>query len=134
MNHDHPLLPQALLILRLSIGAFFLVWALEKIIAPDVAVRVFNTFYLSDPPHAVIMVLGVLQTILILGFMAGLFKTWTYGALLAMHAVSTLSTWARLINPYEPPNHLFWAAVPVLGALVALFLLRDQDRLATLNF
>lgn len=49
-----------------------------------------------------------------------------------MHAVSTLSTYKELLNPYEPPNHLFWAAVPLLAALIALFLLREEDNLLTI--
>ncbi len=61
--------------------------------------------------------------------MAGMFKLCTYGAILAMHAVSSLSTYKELLNPYEPPNHLFWAAVPLLAALIALFLLWEENNL-----
>ncbi|NJM34000.1 MAG: hypothetical protein HC850_04010 [Rhodomicrobium sp.] len=75
------------------------------------------------------MVIGVAQTLVVVAFAAGAFKFWTYGALLAMHSVSTLSTWQRLIDPYTLPNHLFWAAVPTLAALLALFLLRRYDTL-----
>ena len=123
----------ALLILRVSLAAFFLVWSVEKILAPELALRVFQTFYFSSPSTEILIALGVLQTAIVLAFLAGLFKTWTYGLLLAMHAVSTASSWERLINPYEPPNHLFWAAIPVLGALLALFLLRRRDNLLTLS-
>lgn len=118
----------ALAIMRLSIGAFFLVWSLEKILAPEVTQRVFATFYfIGTLPIPAAVAIGIVQTVVVLAFTAGAFKTWTYGALLAMHAFSVLSTWERLGNPYEPPNHLFWAGVPVLGALVALFLLRKAD-------
>ncbi len=123
----------ALLVLRVSLAAFFLVWSVEKILAPELALRVFQTFYFSSPSTEILIALGVLQTAIVLAFLAGLFKTWTYGLLLAMHAVSTASSWERLINPYEPPNHLFWAAIPVLGALLALFLLRRRDNLLTLS-
>ena len=50
-----------------------------------------------------------------------------------MHAVSTLSSYRQLLNPYEPPNHLFWAAVPTLAALVGLFLLRKDDVFLTVT-
>ncbi|MEL7354369.1 MAG: hypothetical protein AAFN38_23350 [Cyanobacteria bacterium J06560_5] len=69
---------------------------------------------------------------MILAFMLGLFKTWSYGLLLGMHLVSTLSVYKQLLNPYEPPNYLLWAAVPLLGSLIALFILRDRDQLFTL--
>lgn len=123
----------SLLILRLSIGLFFLVWSVEKLVAPELTQRVFETFYFFPISTALSYVIGVLQTLIVLSFMAGLFKTWSYGVLLGMHAVSVLSTLGRLINPYEPPNHLFWAGVPVLAAILVLFLLRDSDRLWTLK-
>lgn len=123
----------SLMLMRASIGVFFLVWSVEKLVAPEVARKVFETFYSSPLPIAVSYTLGIVQTIIILIFLAGLLKTWSYGALLGMHSISVFSTYERLLNPYEPPNHLFWAGVPVLGALVALFLLRDSDRLLTLN-
>jgi putative oxidoreductase len=51
-----------------------------------------------------------------------------------MHAVSTASTYAHLLNPWGPGAQLlFWAAVPVLAAMIALFLLRDRDRLLSVD-
>ncbi|WP_208539090.1 hypothetical protein [Algihabitans albus] len=129
---DRPLV-WSLAILRFSTGAFFLVWALEKIFAPEIARRVFEAFYFSSPSDTVLLLTGLLQLLFVLAFMAGLFRFWTYGALLAMHAVSVFSSFPRLLDPFTPPNHLFWAGVPVLGLLVALFLLRDRDTLFTLS-
>lgn len=123
----------SLAILRLSTGAFFLVWALEKIIAPDIARRVFENFYFSSPSDTMLIVAGLVQTAIVLAFMAGLFRFWTYGALLVMHTLSVTSTVPRLLDPYSPPNHLFWAAIPVLGLLVALFILRNRDTLLVLK-
>ncbi len=123
----------SLAIIRISIGVFFLVWSIEKIIAPELAQKVFKNFYFSEISPSISIILGIIQTIIVLAFMAGLFKTLSYGAVLGMHAVSVLSTYQQLLNPYQPPNHLFWAGVPVLGALIALFILRKSDRLLTLN-
>ena len=83
--------------------------------------------------HTIAYGIGIVQTLLVLAFMAGLFKIWTYGAILGMHGLSTLSTYKELLNPYEPPNHLFWAAVPLLAALIVLFLLRQEDKLLTIG-
>ena len=123
----------SLAILRLTTGAFFLVWALEKILAPEIARRVFETFYFSSPSDTMLLATGLLQLAFVLAFMAGLFRFWTYGALLAMHAVSVLSSAPRLFDPFTPPNHLFWAGVPVLGLLLALFLLRKRDNFLVLG-
>lgn len=119
--------------LRLSIGVFFLVWSLQKVLDPESAQRVFENFYVAIPAETAVLLIGIAQTAVVLAFMAGLFKTWTYGALTAMHAVSTLSTLERLANPYQPPNALFWAAVPVLAALVLLWVMRDRDTFLTVK-
>ena len=123
----------SLLLIRLSTGIFFLIWSIEKLIYPEITQKVFSRFYMIDISPTISYGVGILQTIIVLAFMVGLFKTWTYGAILGMHAVSTLSTYKELLNPYEPPNHLFWAAVPLLAALVALFLVRKEDNLFTLD-
>ncbi|MEO1297462.1 MAG: DoxX protein [Cyanobacteria bacterium J06636_16] len=119
--------------IRITTAAFFLVWSLEKIIAPEIAQKVFARFYASTISPSVSIALGILQTAIVLLFLAGLFKLWTYGAILGMHAVSTLSSYEPLLNPYTPPNHLFWAAVPTLGAIFALFLMRKEDQLLTFS-
>lgn len=124
----------SLAILRISIGLFFLIWSVEKILKPEVTQKIFKTFYfIENLPISASYILGIFQTLIVLVFMAGLLKTWSYGALLGMHSVSVLSTYQRLLNPYEGSNHLFWAAVPALGALITLFLLRDSDRFLTVK-
>lgn len=123
----------SLAVMRFSIGAFFLIWSVEKLVAPELTQRVFESFYFLQIPISVAYLLGVLQTLLVLLFLAGLFKTLSYGTLLGMHAVSVFSTYEQLLNPYEPPNHLFWAGVPTLGALIALFMLRKSDRFLTVE-
>jgi hypothetical protein len=56
-------------------------------------------------------------------------RTPAYGAAVVLHAVSVVVSWRPLLDPWaDPMNHLFIASVPVLGALVALFLLRRWDR------
>jgi hypothetical protein len=70
----------------------------------------------------------------VLAFVAGFARFWTYGAVLLMHLVSTLSTYGRLFNPWGPGAQLlFWAAIPILAAILALFLLREQDRLLSID-
>jgi len=121
----------SLLIMRLTVAAFFAVWAIEKFVKPESTVAIFEAFYgISGLPAAASYAIGAVQAVLILAFLVwGKFRTVSVGLLLLMHAGSTLSTWQQLINPYEGPNHLFWAAVPTLGALIALFVLRDEDRI-----
>ena len=117
--------------IRITVAAFFLIWSIEKIIAPEITQAVFSRFYFLTIPSSFSVFIGIVQTIIVLLFLAGLFKLWTYGALLGMHAVSVIASHQPLLDPYMPPNHLFWASIPTLGALIALFLMRDEDQLFT---
>ncbi|MEM9152480.1 MAG: DoxX protein [Cyanobacteria bacterium P01_F01_bin.3] len=130
---DTQKLKLSLAIVRITLALFFLVWSVEKIVAPELAKGVFSAFYPATPSTSISVVLGILQTAIVLLFLGGLFKLWTYGALLGMHLVSTLVSYKPLLDPYTPPNHLFWAAVPTLGALIALFILREEDQFLTFS-
>jgi putative oxidoreductase len=124
----------SLLIMRLATAAFLLVWAIDKIVNHGHAENVFKTFYFATPPSQVLTSLGVVQALIVLGFAVGFARFWTYGAVLLMHVVSTVSTYARLINPWgQGAQLLFWAAVPVLATMIALFLLREQHRLLSID-
>ncbi len=124
-----------LLIMRLTFAAFILVWAVDKVIAPGHAKKVFSNYYFTDLPPELFMVLGIVQIVVIGAFAVGFMRFWTYGAMLVMHAVSTLSTFDKLIDPWAagPRGLLFWAAVPTLGAIIALFVLRDRDQLLSVD-
>ena len=125
-------LPVALFILRLGLGAFLLLFGIDKLVAPATTVEVFAQFYGLIVSHGMVYGAGVLETLLGLAFLAGLWKTLSYGLGLLLHAVSTLETYHELFAPFGA-NHLFLAALPVLAAFIALFLLRQQDTLLSLD-
>jgi len=133
--HRDTTLEVSLLIMRLTFAAFILVWAVDKVIDPAHAQKVFSYYYFTDLPPAPFMVIGLVQIAIIAAFAIGFLRFWSYGAVLLMHAVSTASTFDKLIAPWDagPRGLLFWAAVPTLGAIIALFLLRDRDRLASVD-
>ncbi|MGF1464365.1 MAG: DoxX protein [Maricaulaceae bacterium] len=117
----------SLFIMRALITVFFLIWVADKLFSPATSTRVFEAFYFSSPPVWLITAFGLAQLLVVLAFAAGVMRTVSYGAILLMHATSTLSTYERLLDPLARPNILFWAAVPVLGAVIALFLMRKRD-------
>lgn len=128
-------LGQALFALRIGLTILFLVWALDKLINVDHAKAVFAGFYGQNAEtmsSAIPYGLGVLQLVLVLAFAVGKFKTITYGALLLMHLATTIVSLKMHLDPFGVPAILFWANWPILGALIALFLLRDRDTFATL--
>jgi putative oxidoreductase len=124
----------SLLALRLSVALVMLIWAVDKFVRPEHSASVFAGFYgIPGLGETAAFILGGAQLLLVLAFLAGIARTFTYGAILLLHAVSTLATWRQYLVPYEDINILFFAAWPMLAACLALFLLRDQDRLWVLG-
>jgi putative oxidoreductase len=120
----------SLLALRFGIVLLMAPWAIDKLLRPDHAISVLSRFsFVGELLYPFIFPAGVAQLAVIAAFATGWARTWTYGAVLAMHAVSTLSTWCEYLQPYEGANLPYFAAWPALGACFALFLLREQDTL-----
>jgi putative oxidoreductase len=119
----------ALLMLRLTLGVFLLQWGVEKFVVPQSTVAIWNLFYGIAIGPVVSYVFGAAEIAIAVCLFLGLCRTAAYGAALGLHVVTVLVSWRPLLQPWsDPVNHLFIASVPVLGALVALFLLRHWDR------
>lgn len=121
-----------LLALRMGIFLVMLMWTLDKFYNPDHAISIFENFY-SVPGVAATLVytLAVLEMILILLFVAGVARFWTYGLVMLLHAGSTLSSFGLYLSPFD--NLLFFAAWPMLAACFALFMLREYDNMWVLR-
>ncbi len=123
-------LPVALLALRLSVFLVMMVWTLDKFLDPDHAMNVFEHFYfISGFGPAPLYLLGSIELIIIVGFVLGIAKPFTYGSVLVFHAISTLASFPMYLDPAA--GRLFYAAWPMLAACYALFALRDRDTLWT---
>ncbi|WP_017326761.1 MauE/DoxX family redox-associated membrane protein [Synechococcus sp. PCC 7336] len=121
-------LPIVLFLLRLSVFAVLLMWAIDKFLNPGHTADVFAGFYsIGNLSSTVSYVLGAIQLAIIVAFLLGILKTWSYGLVLLMHAASTLVAYKQYLDPYNGPNLLFFAAWPMLAACIALFMLRDFD-------
>lgn len=133
--HRDAKLTWPLAILRLSLAAFLLVWSVDKIFNPKGAQAIFENFYFwKGAPAQTLLIFGIVQTLVIIVFALGLVKVWSYGAVIAMHLFATLASWSKMIPPYGPgANKLFWASVPVLAAMILLFLMRDRDVVLSLG-
>jgi uncharacterized membrane protein YphA (DoxX/SURF4 family) len=120
-------LPQALAILRIVTGIFFLYWAVEKFVRPDVNARIWDTFFHIPIAVNFSYVIGVVNTIMALAMIAGFKRRVVYGYWLLFHTISVLSTYPQLIHPYTSNHHLFLAGVPIIASMVVLYMLRDWD-------
>jgi putative oxidoreductase len=122
----------ALLSLRLGVFIVMFVWTLDKFINPDHAAKVFEHFYkLGGLGPTAFYVIGALQMILVLAFVTGFAKRWSYGLIFLSHGISTLSSYKQYLDPFS--NLLFFAAWPMLAACFALYILRDFDTLLSVD-
>ena len=124
----------SLLLLRLSVFLVMAIWTIDKFVNPSHTAGIFEKFY-AIPGVGSVLVWGlaILEVVLILAFVAGLKKRLTYGAVLVLHGVSTFSAFREYLAPFEGAHLLFFASWPMLAACIALYLLRDQDRLLTFD-
>ncbi len=124
----------ALFCLRLGVFIVMFMWTIDKFINPDHAAAVYKAFYfLGEFSATTFLIIGVLEMLILIGFLLGIKKTLTYGLVLLFHTVSTVSTWAKLLDPFTGVNLLFFAALPMLAACWALFSLRDLDTKFTIG-
>lgn len=134
MQRD-PKVEISLMAMRLATAAFLLVWAADKFVNPQHGQAVLGAFYgMKGVSSQIVLGLGIAQLLLVVAFAAGWQRFWTYGAVLIMHGVTTVVSVWKLIPPFGPSaNILFWAGVPVLAGLFALFVLRDRDRMLSID-
>lgn len=125
----------SLLSLRLGVFIVFFVWTLDKFLDPVHTARVWSHFYkIDDVDNMVSYIVGGIQMAILLAFLCGIKKRLSYGVILIMHTISTVSTWKYLIAPYaEPRDILFMTAIPMLSACFALYMMRDEDTLLTVS-
>jgi putative oxidoreductase len=127
-------LPLALLLLRLSVFVVMFVWTVDKFIEPQHASKIMAAFYsISGVGDVLVYLLGVIELAVILAFVLGFAKRWSYGLVLLLHATSTLASYQKYLNPLQPPNLLFFAAIPMLAACFVLYYLREADELWTIK-
>lgn len=131
MNQRHRL-RIALVLLRIGVFVVMAMWSLDKLLRPEHAGAVFeNFYYLSGVGTTLLAGIAVVQLALEIAFVLGLWKTVTYGYVLVAHGLSTVSSWRQYLDPLD--HLMFLAAIPMLAACAALFLLRHEDTLAAVS-
>jgi putative oxidoreductase len=121
-------LPLTLLLLRLSVFLVMFVWTVDKFVEPQHASKIMAAFYsVGGVGNFVIYLFATIELAVIVAFLLGFVKQWSYGLVLLMHAGSTLASYKKYLQPFESPNILFFAAIPMLGACFVLYYLREVD-------
>ena len=124
----------SLFALRVTVALVMLVWNLDKFVNPQHAATVYESFYLlGGLGREVMFVIGAVEIVIVGAFLLGVMKRFSCGTVLVLHTRSTFSSYRQYLAPYDGPNILFFAAWPMLGACLALYLLRDRDVLLTVG-
>lgn len=129
-------LKPALLLTRLFIAYFMLMWALDRFSDAEHAQNVANSFYtiggisLSIIPPQII---GAFLLAVIFAFVIGLKKRISYGLVMVIHGLGTLFTIKNLVPFSDSFTLIFLAALPTLGAMILLFILRREDTILSLK-
>ncbi len=124
----------SLFTLRIGVFVVMFMWVIDKFINPEHTSRVFENFYMfGGLTENTAYIIGGIQLVIYIAFLFGIKKRLSYGLVLIMHALSTLSTYRQILDPWATPNLLFYAAIPMLSACLALYLLRERDTLFTIK-
>ena len=116
----------SLFLLRIGVFIVMGIWAIDKFVNPAHTAGVFAAFYsVQELGPMTSYIMGVIQSVIVLAFVAGVARTWSYGLIVVIHGISTLISFNRYMEPWS--NLLFFAAWPMLAAAIVLFLLREYD-------
>src|SRR5207245_11520259 len=97
---DHNRVGVALLVLRVTVFLVMLIWTIDKFVEPQHASKIMEHFYfIKGVGSSMIYVIGAIELGVLVAFVVGFAKQWSYGLVFLSHAVLTLSSY----HPYLPP-------------------------------
>ena len=103
-------------------------WASLKFFRPEWMQNIFtNRYGLEFVTKDLGIFIGTIQLVIVILFVIGYKRTIFYGLMLLMHLAGVYGSIGGIMNYTKYPNNLLLTTVPTLGALLALFLLRDED-------
>ena len=132
MNPLKDRLPLALLVLRLGIFLVLILWTLGKFINPDEAISIYSGYYGVQLGRTAMYVVGALELVVVLAFLAGYQRRISRAIVMAMIATTCLLPGQLYFNPYMDHILLFFAFWTMLAGCFALYSLRDYDVLWSL--
>lgn len=118
----------ALLSLRIGFGLFFIIFGILKFVSSGpMTGMVYPGFWGGLALPVLIYIIGVLQIIGGVMLLLGLFTVPVGIVVTLMHLGTVVVTIPRIVTPFTfpeagPPHFLFFSAVPILFALIALVL------------
>ena len=126
---------KTLLFLRFSLGMLMVLWGADKLVNVEHGVRVAERFYLGiGTAPAILNVLGVLQILLGVLIIVGLWRRFAYPALAIITLLTALGVWQSILDPWgwviEGSNVLFYPSLIIFAAALVMWAFIGEDRLS----
>jgi putative oxidoreductase len=125
-------LPVALLVLRLLIFGVFLMWAFDKLLAPEQAARIYQAYFSLPVSQSLVTLIGAAELVLLGAFLIGYQKRFVRAVMLVLMGIACLAPGRFYLTPFEDHILLYFAAFPAFAVTFMLYYLRDRDTLFTL--
>lgn len=112
-----------------------LLWGLDKLVNVEHGLRVSERFYFGlFNSSSLLQVFGVVQCVLGLLILLGIFGRFTYPVLLGITGVTLLGVWRSIVDPWgwylEGSNVLFFPSLTIFAAALVLQAFRAEDVLS----
>ncbi len=122
----------SILALRVSIALLVILWGIDKVVDPDHAVGVSDTFYLGLLSFPGLMPLIGLVQVAVAGLaLVGLFRKVVDPLILLINLGSLLGVWRSILDPWgwvmEGTNVLFFPSLIVAAGCLVLIAFQDQE-------
>lgn len=122
---------------RMLIAVFLLPWTVMRFVRADAAQGIAGKYYkIGFLPDVAFLAIAAFMALLLLAFTIGFKKRISYGLIFLLHTlgtIMTLPTMLPILTGGEGGQILFFAALPVIGAMWLLYVLRDEDTLLSLK-
>lgn len=121
-----------LFFLRLGLSLFLILWAIDKIVAPEATVDMYLQRYSIGTTASVVSIVGAFELVLGLLMFLGMYKTITYGLGLLLQITSVIFSFSALLFPFGE-DHIYISVFPIFFSFLSLFLLRELDTKLTFS-
>jgi putative oxidoreductase len=124
---------KSLLLLRISLGFFLVIWGLDKLADVKHGIGVSDWLYFGLFSNATLLkAYGVVEIAVGILIVLGLFRRLTYPVLLAITGVTLLGVWKSIIDPWgwwlEGTEALFYPSIIIFAASLVLWSFQAEDR------
>jgi uncharacterized membrane protein YphA (DoxX/SURF4 family) len=125
---------KSLLLLRISLGFFLVVWGLDKLVDVKHGIGVSDWLYFGLFSNQLLLqAYGILEIVVGLLIVLGVARRFTYPILLAITGMTLLGVWKSIIDPWgwwlEGTEALFYPSIIIFAASLVLWAFREEDRL-----